>query len=345
MQFAQKIAQADKKYVRVFMSLLFDDPQTEEQIFQYLASLDADEAAHFFVMMSPQWFEAQMAEASVLSDDEMTALDTALLTRYEEFASTFPQARAEQKEEVTARRCIMKSDFEYGLTFTDQIMGLPMPALVKEHPAETMISLPEVTDDCIKQPSLMECIRTRKSRRKFSDEAVSLTELSFLLWATQGIRRVISDRATLRTVPSGGARHAFETYLAVQRVEGLDPGVYRYLPVEHALILCHTRENLKEEIYNAALQQQFAADAAVSFIWTALPYRCEWRYATEAAKLISQDSGHLCQNLYLAVEALKCGTCAIGAYSQTKMDALVGVDGDEEFVVYLAPVGKLEASA
>jgi len=79
----------------------------------------------------------------------------------------------------------------------------------------------------------------------------------------------------------------------------------------------------------------------VVFIWTALPYRAEWRYANEAHKSIAQASGHVGQNLYLASEAIGVGTCAITAYAQKAMDALVDVDGEQEFTVYVAPVGKV----
>ncbi len=39
-------------------------------------------------------------------------------------------------------------------------------------------------------------------------------------------------------------------------------------------------------------------------------------------------------------QAVGAGTCAIAAYNQEAMDLLVGVDGQEEFTVYVAPVGK-----
>lgn len=88
-------------------------------------------------------------------------------------------------------------------------------------------------------------------------------------------------------------------------------------------------------------RQRFAGQAAVTFIWTALPERTEWRYAEASYKVIALDAGHACQNLYLACQAVSCGTCAIAAYSQTLVDELLGVDGRDEFAVYLAPVGKL----
>jgi len=78
----------------------------------------------------------------------------------------------------------------------------------------------------------------------------------------------------------------------------------------------------------------------VTFVWTALPYRAEWRYTTSAHRVILMDAGHVCQNLYLAVEAIGCGTCAVAAYHQDLMDELVKVDGKDEFTVYMAPVGK-----
>jgi SagB-type dehydrogenase family enzyme len=61
-----------------------------------------------------------------------------------------------------------------------------------------------------------------------------------------------------------------------------------------------------------------------------------------AHKVMLLDAGHLCQNLYLACEAIGLGTCAIGAYDQNKIDTFINVDGEDEFVVYLSPVGIYE---
>jgi SagB-type dehydrogenase family enzyme len=87
--------------------------------------------------------------------------------------------------------------------------------------------------------------------------------------------------------------------------------------------------------------EQYVHDSAVVFIWTAIPYRSEWRYGLLAHKMIAQDSGHLCQNLYLACESIGIGTCAIGAYNQDAMDQILGVDGHDEFTIYVATVGRL----
>jgi len=90
------------------------------------------------------------------------------------------------------------------------------------------------------------------------------------------------------------------------------------------------------------MDQPFVGQAAACFIWSAVPYREEWRYGTQAAKGILLDAGHVCQNLYLACESIGCGTCAIAAYRQEELDRFLGLDGEDELVVYLAPVGKVE---
>ena len=185
--------------------------------------------------------------------------------------------------------------------------------------------------------TLQEAIRNRESRRTFDPAPLSLQELSSLLWASRGIRKN-NEKASFRTVPSGGARHPFETYLFVHRVEGLEPGIYRYLPFDQALCVVEEGAVDEEALEEAMLKHHFGG--AVDFVWAAVPYRSEWRYAWESLRLILLDAGHICGHLYLACEDICCGTCAVGVYDQDKLDALLGLDGENEFSVYAAPVGR-----
>jgi SagB-type dehydrogenase family enzyme len=225
---------------------------------------------------------------------------------------------------------------------TDQSRGLPPPPIEKPFdPEGRRIDLPG--RDAWPEPAavdLRSAIERRQSRRHFLDEPLTLGQLSFLLWATQGIRQMLPSGNARRTVPSAGCRHALETYLSVHRITGLEPGLYRYLPVEHQLLLEYPDEELSRKIIPATLGQAFTGKAAAVFIWTAVPERMEWRYDIAAHKVILLDAGHVCQNLYLACEAIGAGTCAIAAYHQELIDRLIGVDGRDEFVIYLAPVGK-----
>lgn len=188
---------------------------------------------------------------------------------------------------------------------------------------------------------LLTCIQNRRSHRVFRPEPLTLEELSFLLWATQGIQRKVDPSTAYRTVPSAGCRHALETYLCVLNIKDLEAGIYRYLPLEHQLVLERTEGRLNDRIVTAGLEQPFLGKAPVTFVWTAVPYRMEWRYDIAAHKVIAIDAGHVCQNLYLACGAVGAGTCAVGAYHQEFMDNLIGVDGTDEFTIYLAPVGKV----
>ena len=218
---------------------------------------------------------------------------------------------------------------------TDQKKGLSSPPMQKPYPdGAQLLKLVPPEDFSLGKTPLIDAIAQRRSKRKFLPEALTLEELSFLLWATQGPS---GSSYRLRTAPSAGARHPFETYLIINNVDGVKPGLYRYLVVEHALLLLGTAP----KITDACLGQAFCDDAAVVFVWTAIPYRTEWRYSIIAHKMIAIDAGHVCQNLYLACGAIQAGTCGIGAYDHKKIDALIGVDGAEEFTVYLAPVGKV----
>ena len=246
-------------------------------------------------------------------------------------------------ERIRSNREFMKSVFAALPTgMSDQSKGLPEPPLeLPRDPNAKIVALPKPRKDILAMNDLYACMEKRRSRRRWTREPLSLEELSFLLWATQGVEEVLGDGyATLRVIPSGGARHAFETYLAVNRVAGLEPGVYRFLPLSHQLVFLFASDDLRAKIGRATFGQQFVADGAVVFFWSCIPYRGEWRYTVAAHKLMLLDAGHLCQNLYLACEALGAGTCAIGAYDQDAVDALLKLEGRDEFVVYLAPVGK-----
>ena len=241
-------------------------------------------------------------------------------------------------------RNFLKDDVRLTIDFrkTDQRMGKRPPAIEKPYRqnSERIDLVPPGSWQNIQPVDIVRAIENRKSRRVFTNQPLTMEDLSFLLWATQGIRKISKSGSTFRTVPSAGARHSFETYLCVLNVENLSPGLYRYLPINHQIILEQSPPKLKSKIIEATYGQGFVGKASVLFIWTTLCYRMEWRYGAAAHKVIAIDSGHVCQNLYLAAEAIKAGTCAIAAYHQELTDRLLNVDGEDEFTIYMAAVGK-----
>ncbi len=249
-----------------------------------------------------------------------------------------------QKKLIADGRNLMKSystdsypDFE-----SDQDLKLPQPPLVKAAMTDQAVPLPRNFVDLDLQQNFITLLTERKSSRVYTQLPISMLQLSFLLWATQGIKAIRGKSyATLRTVPSGGARHPFETYLLVQHVEGLRPGAYHYLPMGHQLEFLHPVEDLPSTISLSLVGQSWASKASVVFYWSFVPYRCEWRYGITAHGPALIDAGHVGQNLYLACTALGLGTCAVAAFDIQICDALFGLDGEEEFTVYAAPVGTI----
>ncbi|HIH71673.1 MAG: hypothetical protein PWP13_506 [Methanothermobacter sp.] len=245
--------------------------------------------------------------------------------------------------EIERNRYFLKDSIRKRVDFsrTPQSMGVEAPPFEKPwEPDSERFDLPVRDWAELIDANIVTCIRNRRSRRSYLDTPLDLDELSFLLWATQGIRIIAGDTA-FRNVPSAGCRHTFETYLAVFNVEGLDMGLYRYIPSTHQLMVEYRDESLPQRIIEATFNQRFTGNSAVTFIWTTVPYRMEWRYGLAAHRVILMDAGHVCQNLYLACEAIGAGTCAVGAYDQEYLDEVLGVDGVDEFAIYLAPVGKI----
>jgi SagB-type dehydrogenase family enzyme len=258
--------------------------------------------------------------------------------------------------EYNSHRDFMKSrltDFDWKLQ-ADISKGLPQPAFQKPI-SETAkrIELPEITLETAPKGDFFECTYNRMSRRIYTQEPLSLFELSFLLWCTQGVKKVIggywkylpdgSGENYLRPVAVGGCVNSFETYLAVMNVTEIEPGIWRYLPLTHQIGLMKTVENLPDRINetftNPIQNQSYTARAGVVFFWACIPYRGEWLNNGASHKGMLLDLGHISHQLYLATEVLGCGCCAIGGYYQETADKLIGVDGNDEFTVLCASVG------
>lgn len=248
-----------------------------------------------------------------------------------------------EKELIDAGRKFMKWSMKDEVSYvSDQDKKLPQPPLVKASMGSKKISLTHVFDECITNNNFTSVVNQRKSSRVFTNEKMTLEQLSYLLWATQGVKEIRGKSyATIRTVPSGGARHGFETYLVVRNCEGLEAGIYHYLPMEHAIEFIKEVDNLSQAISDSLCGQDWAKKANVVFYWSMVAYRCEWRYGIYAHRVALIDAGHVGQNLYLASTALGLGTCGIAAFDDASCNELMDLDGEEEFIVYTAPVGTI----
>jgi len=229
---------------------------------------------------------------------------------------------------------------------SDKEHGLPPPPAEKAIPPDAIcISLVPPEKFQSRGMDLQQAIASRRSIRSFSQTPMTLEELSFLLWATQGVTAELPgdeshEPTRLRAAPSAGGRYPLETYIAIRSVEGLDPGLYRYLPNTHQLHLVRKDSDISAGLQKACYGTPFVAEAAAVLIWSAIPYRTEWKYTYTSHRMIAMEAGHVCQNLYLAATSAGLGACALCSYHQSTVDGLLGVDGQNEFAIYLACVGR-----
>ena len=228
---------------------------------------------------------------------------------------------------------------------SDQEMQLPQPPLERP-PDPGKKTIPLTKAGSLKVPSvdLRTALENRRSVRAYADISLTLDELTWLLWATQGVQKVgfaVGAHRTYRTVPSAGARHPFETYLVLRAVTGLTPGIYRFLALDHVLQEVDVSRDYSKDIASICKEQSFIEQAAAVFVWIADEYRGAWRYKARAYRGIFQDAGHVGQNMYLAAANINCGVCGIGAFDDLALARFLGLDGVELFPAYAATVGKL----
>ncbi len=210
------------------------------------------------------------------------------------------------------------------------------PAPYKRYPGRPVRSLPYPdTDGGL---PLWKAMATRRSIRDFSLVPLELAQLSQLLWAAQGITAEHFGYR-FRTAPSAGALYPVETYVVVNRVRDIPPGVYHYAVEQHALEELKTGD-FGQEIARAALDQKIACDASVVFVWTALFKRCTWKYRQRGYRYVYLDAGHIAQNVALAAVGLGLGSCQIGAIYDQEVNDLLGVDGTTESAIYLTVIGR-----
>lgn len=225
---------------------------------------------------------------------------------------------------------------------SDQRKGEPQPPFeIPLEEGKPLIDLPDPEEIELGGYDLRQAIEERRSLRRYTEDSLTIAELSYLLWLTQGVKKVDEKRHVVwRTVPSAGCRHPFETYLSINRVNDLEPGLYRFAAVEHKLVALELNDEFNDQLTEACGGQRQVQTSAVTFIWAAVPYRTVWRYSERSYRYLYLDAGHVCQNLHLAAESINCGICAIGAYNDDQMDALMGFNPPDMFVIYLASLGR-----
>ncbi|VBA45366.1 hypothetical protein LAUMK13_05443 [Mycobacterium innocens] len=181
--------------------------------------------------------------------------------------------------------------------------------------------------------SLESAMQSRRSVREYADEPLSLDEVSQLFWAAQGI----THENGYRTAPSAGGLHPLEIYLLAGAVNGLRPGIYKYLPSGQQL-LGVSNQDQRDDLYLAALKQDPIRQAPIVIVFAAVYQRTQVKYGARAPRYVHMEVGSAAQNVYLQATALDLGTVFIGAFLDDRVNAILGLAEDEQ-ALCLMPVG------
>ncbi|MDR3002140.1 MAG: SagB/ThcOx family dehydrogenase [Fibromonadaceae bacterium] len=182
--------------------------------------------------------------------------------------------------------------------------------------------------------SVEKALANRRSHRNFQNKAISIDQLSQILWAAYGT----TSPNGLRTAPSAGALYPLEIYAIIGNVEKIEPGVYKYIPEEHKIVRTINKD-VRAELRKAALGQEMIEKAPVSVFYSAIFSKITDRYGERGSeRYVHMGLGHSAQNIYLQAEALQLGTCAIGAFTDSKVKQVLQLPAEEE-PLYIMPVG------
>ena len=223
---------------------------------------------------------------------------------------------------------------------TGKQQGLPQPPLEEPWDAANMIALPAPSVAQQGPVNFRALAERRRSVRTYRPEPLALADLAYLLWCTQGVQQLMPGVKTVRTVPSAGGCHAFETYLLANAVVGLEPGLYRYAASAHSLVEHTKNQDVVAALVEAFRNIQLVQHSAVVALWVAVAQRQSWRFGARGYRYLLLDAGHVCQNWYLAAESINCGACALGSFDDDGVNTAMGFDGVERFIVYAATAGK-----
>ena len=243
----------------------------------------------------------------------------------------------ERYKQGLAFRYMQGTKYHRDRLLKDDLGSIPAPKRFKNYQEAERLVLPQ--PDLSRPADLWQCLARRRSERDYTTDPLSLEELSKLMWAAQGVT-ARAGMHLLRTAPSAGALYPFETYLYIDKVEEVPKGIYHFNVADFVLERMQDG-NFNQAITAASLGQPVVRRAAVIFIWTAMMLRCMVKYRDRAVRYIAMDLGHVCQNIQLAATAMGLGSCPIGAFFDDDFNELLGVDGEEETVVYLVTAGIL----
>nr|ARX76882.1 putative SagB-type dehydrogenase [uncultured archaeon] len=240
------------------------------------------------------------------------------------------------------------TDFINGTRYPDYstfdcILGIPEPPAELPAPeGTTVIKLPSPKRIKVRDVPVREAIESWEPVTYFSRSSISLKELSFLLWCTQGFRKTGPDHIQIRNTPSSGLRYPLETYFVSGEVDGLETGFYRYLPRSHSIVIERLGSDIPFAMGDASMNFKIVTRAAVTFLWVGVPYRSVWALGNRGYRSVLIEAGLTCQALTMASACIGYQVQPLDLFKDEMMLQLANLDPETQWPVYMAAVGKVE---
>ena len=208
----------------------------------------------------------------------------------------------------------------------------------KEYPRLPKIKL---SPSALPLGELSDILKKRHAEREYSlDKFLTFEELSTLIFYSAGIREDLSGEEKVRRFyPSGGARYPLESYLLIQRVEGISPGIYHYNVKENCLeLLSGEKEDIR--YFKEGLYYPWSRDAAAVYVITAVWKRNFMKYKDRGYRIVLMEAGHMAHNISLISTALGIGCCNSVGFHNERMEDALDISQEDENSLYMAVLGK-----
>jgi SagB-type dehydrogenase family enzyme len=207
---------------------------------------------------------------------------------------------------------------------------------------QTVIKLPSPKRFKLPDVPVRKAIESFEPVGFFPRSSMDLKQLSYLLWCTQGFKKIVAESIEIRNSPSSGSRNPLETYFVAGEVDGLETGLYRYLPKSHSIVAERIDSGITLEMSTASLNFKLTTRAAVTVLWVAIPYRTVWAVGNRGYRSALIEAGHVCQNLILAAAGLGLQVAPIDLFHDELVTTLANLDPETQWPVYLAAVGSVQ---
>ncbi len=219
-----------------------------------------------------------------------------------------------------------------GATYRLRGESEPLPAIKPPMSSETIqLKKPSRQSLSRHDAPLSTVMAGRESRRDPASNRLPdacLSEFLYRCAGTDRVRTTAGHETLRRSYPGAGSIHELEYYVAVDRCEHLEKGLYHYDGLHHVLFRLPSEQRDVSALLDHAAKAwgKPSTRPHVLVILAARFGRIMWKYEGLAYRLILLDAGVAMQTMYLVATAMGLGPCALGDGDSKLFARATGLD-------------------